>query len=58
MVTIAVIDDGISDIYFKEKCVLRIAADADGKISADRRESRRMEHCAQALSGIICRTAG
>ena len=41
MVTIAVIDDGISDIYFKEKCVLRIAADADGKISADRREDRK-----------------
>ena len=52
MVTIAVIDDGISDIYFKEKCVLRIAADADGKISADRRESRLPTH-GTLCAGII-----
>lgn len=38
MVTIAVIDDGIVDHFFKEKCVLRIAVDAFGRITKDQTE--------------------
>lgn len=52
MITIAVIDDGISDVFFKEKCILRIAADTDGHITADKKESDLPTH-GTFCAGII-----